>query len=106
MPKIGQHVDAARFNLRRLRVLILVNHVLIDAFRHQLRHLRFRPGLAECSQVLAGVAVKHQLIVNNGVGVPGILRAFGELILWHADTEVVRSINLIHHPGFEIGFSV
>ena len=33
VPKIGKHVDAAGFDLRRLRIFVLVDHVLFQTLR-------------------------------------------------------------------------
>jgi hypothetical protein len=34
---------------------------------------RLCPGLAECRQVLAGIAVEHQFVVDNGVSMPRVV---------------------------------
>jgi hypothetical protein len=65
MPEVGQHVDAAPLDLRGLRILVLVNHVLVDRQRHQGEKLRLGPRLAERGQVLAGVAIEHQLVRHD-----------------------------------------
>ena len=62
VPQIGQDADAARFEFRGLRVLILVDHVLGQAVRHQLGRLRLHPGGHERGQVEPGVAVQDQLV--------------------------------------------
>jgi hypothetical protein len=43
-----------RLDLRRLRVLVLVDHVLVEALGHQLVGLRFHPGGDERGRVQAG----------------------------------------------------
>ena len=106
MPEVGQHMDAASLDLGRLRILVLVDHVLVDALRHQLGNLRLRPRLAKGGEILAGVAVEHQLVMNDGVSVPGILRALGEFVFGHADGEIVRGVNLITHFRSEVDFPV
>ena len=80
VPQVGQHVHTAAFDLGRLRVFVLVDHVLVDALVHQLVDFRLYPGLAEGGQVLARVAVQHQLVMHHLVGMawavlffPGIL---------------------------------
>ena len=81
VPQVGQDADAARLELRGLRVLILVDHVLGQAFRHQLRGLRFHPGGHERGQVEPGVAVQHQLVpyhLQRGVRQHAVL---GQLVL-------------------------
>jgi hypothetical protein len=55
-------VHAPPLDLGGLRVLILVDHVLAGRKRHQAHHLRLHPGLAERGQVLARVAIEHQLV--------------------------------------------
>ena len=65
MPQVGQHVDAAPLDLRGLRVLVLVDHVLVDGQCHQGEKLGLGPRLAEGGQVLAGVAIEHQLVRHH-----------------------------------------
>ena len=49
------HVDAAPLDLRGLRILVLIDHVLVDGQRHQAEDLGLDPCLAERGQVLASV---------------------------------------------------
>ena len=95
VPQVGQHVHAAVFDLGRLRVFVLVDHVLVDAFVHQLVDFRIQPGLAEGRQVLAGVAVQHQLVVHHLVGVAWVVLFFRHLVLGHHDRQVRRCIHII-----------
>jgi len=68
VPEVGQHGHAAVLDLGRLRVLVLVDHVLGQAFGHEPAHLGLHPVGHERGQVLAGVAVEHQLVVDDLVG--------------------------------------
>ena len=68
VPEVAEDVDAAHLELGRLRVLVLVDHVLVEAVTHQLSRLRLHPGRHEGGQVEAGVAVQHQLIGDHLVG--------------------------------------
>ena len=77
-------MNAARLDLGGLRIFVLVDHVLVDAFVHKVVDFRLRPGLAECRKVLPGIAVEHQLVVDDRIGVPWIMLALGKLILRHA----------------------
>ena len=58
-------MNAARLYFRSLRILVLVDHVLVDAFIHQLPHFGLDPGLTECGKVLPRVSVEQQLIVHQ-----------------------------------------
>ena len=71
VPEVGEHVHATPLDLRRLRILVLVDHVLVDGEVHQPVDLRFLPRLTERRQVLAGIAVEHQLVGDHGEGVLG-----------------------------------
>jgi len=51
-------VNTTRFELRHLRILILVDHILVDALIHQLADFRLDPRLAEGCDILPRVAVK------------------------------------------------
>ncbi len=68
VPQVGEDVHAARLDLRRLRILVLVDHVLVDALVHQLTDLGRDPGRAEGREVLPRVAVEQQLVVDERVG--------------------------------------
>ena len=61
-------LHAAHLELRGLRVLVLVDHVLVEALGHQLLGLRLHPRRHERRQVQARVAVEHQLVVDDLVG--------------------------------------
>ena len=77
---VGQDGDAAPLELRGLRVLVLVDHVLVDALGHELPGLRLHPGGDERGQVEAGVAVEHQLVVDDLVGDVGAKLAVGDAV--------------------------
>jgi len=87
-PQVGHHVHAPPLDLRGLRVLVPVDHVLVDRQRHQRQHLGFLPGLAERGQVLPRVAVQHQLIGNDLVRVPGQGSLLREPVLGHRPGQV------------------
>ena len=76
-------MHTTRFNFRDLRILVLVDDILVDTFVHQAMDFGLFPGLAECGEVLARVAVQHQFIVDHRIGVPGIELGVGKLVLGH-----------------------
>ena len=65
MPEIGEHLNAPALELSRLRVLVLVDQVLVDAQVHQTVDLGLLPGLAERGQILAGVAVEKEFVPDG-----------------------------------------
>jgi hypothetical protein len=71
-------VHAAPLDLRGLRVLVPVDHVLVDGQRHQGESFRLLPRLAERGQVLPGVAVEDQLVRHHLERVPGQRLVLGE----------------------------
>ena len=71
VPQVGEDRDAAPLELGGLRVLVLVDHVLVDALGHQLRGLRLHPRRDERGQVQPRAAVEQQLVVDQLVGDPG-----------------------------------
>ena len=79
VPQVGEHVDAARLELGRLRILVLVDHVLVDGEIHDLVDLGLLPGLAERRQVLARVAVQEKFVLHDLEGVRGQAFGFGNL---------------------------
>jgi len=68
VPELSQHVDAAHFKLGGLRVFILVDHVLIEGFRHELVCFGLHPRAAEGGEIEAGAAVEDELVVDEVVG--------------------------------------
>jgi hypothetical protein len=74
VPQIGQHVDAALFDGRGLRVFILVDHVLVGGLVHELLDFGFDPGGAEGGEILLRVAVEDELIVDGLVDGLRVLR--------------------------------
>ena len=65
VPEVAQDRDTARLELGRLRVLVLVDHVLVEALGHQLLGLRLHPRRDERGHVEPRVAVEHQLVVDD-----------------------------------------
>jgi hypothetical protein len=91
VPEVGEHVHAAALQLGRHGVLVLVDQVLVDALVHECVHLRLLPRLAEGGQVLAGVAVEHQLVVDRLVRVRGGHLPRRELVLRHGTGQILAS---------------
>ena len=70
-------MHATLFNCRRLRILVLVDHVLVRRLSHQPLHLRLYPRSAKGGKILLRIPIQHQLIVNrlvNGLRLLRILR--------------------------------
>ena len=62
-----------------LRVLVLVDHILVEALIHQAVYLGFLPRLAEGGEVLPRIAIQHQLVMDQLVSGPGRFLPAGEL---------------------------
>ena len=60
-----QQVHAAAFDLRSCRILVLVDHILVEAEIHQLVDPIVEPRLAKRREILPGVAVEHQLVDDD-----------------------------------------
>jgi hypothetical protein len=80
VPKVGEHVDAARLEFGRLGILVLVDHVLVDGEIHDLVDLGLLPCLAKRREVLAGVSVQEELVLNDLEDVRGQAFLLGELV--------------------------
>ena len=83
IPQLGEHVDAAQLEFRGLWVLVLVDHVLVEALRHQPVGLGLHPRRDERGQVQPGVPVEHQMVVHDLVGGGRIHRTGREPVLRH-----------------------
>ena len=85
VPQVGQHPHAAAFDLGGLRVLVLVDHVLVGGLREEPVRLLVHECRHERGDVLAGVAVQHQLVVYQAVGNARVHAVVGDLVLRRAD---------------------
>ena len=65
VPQVGEDVEASLLDRRGLRVLVLVDHVLVERLHVELRRLRLHPRGDERREVLARVAVEEQLVVDD-----------------------------------------
>src|SRR5207247_107613 len=98
VPEVAEDRHAARLELGRLRVLVLVDHVLVEALGHQLLGLRLHPRRDERGHVQPRVAVEHQLVVDDLVRDVGRHLARRQLVPWdrpfateeRVDRELVR----------------
>src|SRR5580700_3481346 len=68
MPEVCKHAHTPGFELRGSRILVLIDHVLVQALFHQLANFGLYPCLAESSQVLPRVLVQQEFIVYKLVG--------------------------------------
>ncbi len=68
VPEVGQDVHAAHLERRRLRVLVLVDHVLVERVLHERARLRLHPRGHERRQVQLRVAVEHELVADCLLG--------------------------------------
>jgi len=46
---------------------ILVDHILVETFRHQLFSFGFHPGGNESRQILSGIAIQNQFVMDQVV---------------------------------------
>jgi hypothetical protein len=95
IPKIGKHMDTARFEFRHLRILVLVDQILVNTFVHQLANFGFDPSLAERREVLARVPIKQQFIVHQLIRRLRICFWLGKPVFWQGIREEVRSEHLV-----------
>ena len=78
IPEIGQDPQTALLQFGGLGIFVLIDDVLIGAFLHQPPCLRLHPGAHKGGQIQASVAIEHQVVVDQLVGVLGIEAAGGE----------------------------
>jgi hypothetical protein len=75
-------------DVRRLGVLVFVDHVLVEGLGHQPLDIFISPSLAEGSEVLSRVAVQHELIVHHSVRVLWIVLMLGHFVLGHLQPKI------------------
>ena len=82
VPEAAEDVDTAHLELGGLRILVLVDHVLVEALGHQPLRLRLHPRAHERGEVHAGVPVEHQLVVDDLVGDLGRKLGLAQRVPW------------------------
>jgi hypothetical protein len=82
MPQVGEDRNTAPLELGSLRVLVLVDHVLVDALEHQHPGLRLHPGGDERGKVQPGAAVEQELVVDELIRDIGRHRIVRQPIAW------------------------
>ena len=65
VPQPAEHVHAALLELRGARVLVLVDHVLVERQGHQRFGLRLHPRRHERREVQPCVPVEHELVLHE-----------------------------------------
>jgi len=65
VPKVSKHVNAALLYFSGLRILVLIDHVLVDRKIHQATYLVVGIGGTERCHVLARVAVHEQFVTHK-----------------------------------------
>ena len=90
VPHATDDVHAAAFDLGRLRILVLVDHVLVGRLGHERTRPRRHPGGHERRQIQPGAAVEQQLVGEQ------VVRDLGA-----GSVGVERVAREIHHALFE-----
>ena len=96
MPQLGQHVDAAHFELGGLRILVLVDHVLVERLGHELARFGLHPGAAEGGEVEARAAVEDQFVVDEMVGGAGRHAVVGNGVARSGSEQPVAGVHGAH----------
>ena len=78
MEKVGNHCHTARFDCGGGRVLVLVDHVLVERLGHQPLSFRVHPGGDEGRQIQPGTPVEHQFVVDEPVRRRGLHGLVGQ----------------------------
>ena len=94
VPEPADHVHAPALELRCLRVLVLVDHVLVRRLGHQAGGVRRHPRRHERGQVQTGAAVQQQLVRHQVIGHLGPRALLGNLIARQPD-----KLLLLNHRG-------
>jgi hypothetical protein len=106
VPEAAEGMDAAHLEVGGLRVLVLVDHVLVEALGHQPLGLRFHPGGDEGREVHPCIAVEHQLVVDDLIG--DVRRHLGVRDLMSRDVlaferEDRRHCEIVRPAGWALG---
>ncbi len=99
VPEVSDDVDTAVFQLRRLGILRFVDGIFLQGFRHETHGLGLHVGLAEGAQILTGVALVQQIVLDDlisDLGVDGILSqpVLGHLLIGEVGREDRRHITV------------
>jgi len=103
-PEVLQDVHASPLELGRLRILILVDHVLVQALVDQGARLGLHPRGHERRQVQPRLAVEHQLVVHQLIGRIRRQLAVGKAQPGHGrDLSRLGKLRPDRHPVLGIG---
>ena len=80
IPKPGQHAQAAILQLGGLGIFVLIDHVFVGALAHQMQRFWLHPGADKGRQIEHGVAIQHQVVVDELVGQIGVQAMLRQLI--------------------------
>src|SRR5258708_456764 len=83
MPQPGENIDTALLNFGGLRVLILINHILVERLRHQSFCFWLHPGGDEGGQVEPGIAIEDQFIMDQAISDIGCHFLGREFVTWN-----------------------
>jgi len=107
MPQVGKHPDAPVLEGRRLRVLVLVDHVLVERLRDQQARLRLHPGRHEGRDVQSRVAVESELVVDDLVRGARVHRVFGHPVpRCVSDFAAPRELRADGDVGVRVGIQI
>ena len=95
VPEIREHVHATRLDLGGLRILVLVDHVLVDAVVHQLVDLGLAPRLAEGREILPRVAVEQQFVPDGRIDIARIAGGGREPVLGKDPGQIAGGVGLV-----------
>ena len=68
IPQLGKDIHTSTLDLRRLRVLGLVDHVLIHVLGHHFSSVIIHPCSHESRQVQTRITIQHGLVVHDLIG--------------------------------------
>ena len=78
MEERGDHGHTAGLDCGGRRVLVLIDHVLVERLGHQLLGFRVHPRRDECRQIQPGTPVEHEFVVDEAVGRSGFHGVIGQ----------------------------
>ena len=97
--QVGDHADAALLDLRRLRVLGVIDVVAMEVFGDQALGLRLHPGRHERGEVAHRDAVEHQVLADQPHRVDGRHAVLGQLVVGRAVAQDARPVAIRMRAG-------
>ena len=102
IPEPGQHAQTAILQLSGLGIFVFIDHVLVGALAHQMQRFWLHPGADKGRQIEHGVAIQHQVVVDELISQIGVQAVLRQLIARQHGIGVIALMQAMAEVGFKV----